>query len=96
MGKARKYKDKYKNSKRELRALMKAQNLSERALKHTEQLVDEVVQVNEQLVNTLTSGSKMNTSEARIHRMRPVTNGSLGTMPDRGVKVSSWDSAESK
>ncbi len=38
----------------------------------------------------------MNTSEGRGYRVRPVSNGSVGTMPDRIVKISSWDSAESK
>ena len=58
-GKAKRYKDRIKLLKKDVRALQRSNNVSKKALKHTEHFVEEVVNVNEQLVQTLTSNQKI-------------------------------------
>ena len=55
--KLKKYKEKIKALKRELRILLKSNHISKEALKRTEHFVDEVVQVNDQLVHTLAAAT---------------------------------------
>jgi hypothetical protein len=55
---AKRYKDRCRSLKRDIKVLERSNTLSQRALKHTEHFVEEVVHVNDKLVQSLATSRK--------------------------------------